>query len=218
LFATASQRASQKRWQQRLMQFYHQPNSAAAAATQQNSSKTNSSIIIKTQWRVPRVPFFCGSESDEQHILHSSSLSPSRNREIFSYSSLEDYSNCTYQISVLGDIINTPKPKSTKYMAPVLSIYEPFDDELLLLTSSASQQTVSTSPDQQNSSSSAAQHQSVSPATQQQQHQFVHLSFWTRVLSWSLREERVVDVMTAAFHSSPRVENGIQKVFEYICS
>jgi hypothetical protein len=227
LFSTASQKASQKRWQQRLMHFYHQPSSSSSAlSSNQQQQQNTKNTIIKTQWRVPRVPFLCGSES-EQKLFSSSSpspqASPSRNRDLFinSFSTVEDYANCSYQISVLGDIINTPKPKSTKYMAPVLSIHEPYDEELLLLlTTSSSSSPTSSQPQRHQSQEGNAKPNDSQEQMQQQQtiHQFVHLSFWTRVLSWSFREERVVEVMTAAFHSSPRVENGIRKVFEYVCS
>lgn len=224
LFSTAAQQASQKRWMQRLMHFYCQHQ------TQQNQASTSSSSpSIKRQWRVPKVPFFSGSER-EQRLLFSSSSSASSSpnasptrfgaRFINEHSAtLEDFSNCTYQISILGDIINIPKPKSsTSYSSPMLSIHEPYDEEIVAMNNTAgSNKNSSSNVSDVNNNNNCSPSTDLSSSTSKQ-HQFEHLSFWTRVFSWSLREERLVDVVTAAFHSSPRVEDGIKRVFEYLCS
>jgi hypothetical protein len=224
LFSTSAQRSSQTIWLQGLADFCLTMNISS-------NMTGNEYSFLKKRWGVPKLPFsflrFLDSgenEEQEQSAIndsesgsspsysrkYSSSVSPSRTSKALPPHSA-DFSTCSFQISFLGETINALKPKTSKYFCPELGILEDSasneKNRSALLSKYFDSEVVGDVKESE-----------IFKDSSKPQQKFVPLSFWTRVLSWSFREERILDVMLAGFHSSPKLENVVAKVFEYVCS
>ena len=156
----------------------------------------------------------------------SSSTEPKSKAQI--ESEKQDLIICSTQLSFLGNVINTPKPKRALYTAPRLSMNEGYKyyssssfgrGDL----SSLLREIITATEDDNDGSSLSKLNGGINDDDDEsngnaEATRFIPLSFWTRVISWSLREERVLDVMMAGFHSSTKVEQTIKRMFEYVCS